>query len=591
MATSRFDRPAQAEFINTYAGLPLEELRLAAASKQAQHEQNLAQLDSAQLAAENLRAIPGSADEQYLANVRRGLTDLSTDFVDKDLSDPEIYRDLQRKLRGSFDRERIRNIQQSAANYELNRKRVAQLKAEGKYHEALDLDPTRVSPYDTSDKGVFSYQIESSLDSRAAAERYFDDLKASTTVDPKTGIVSLGVSTEDIDRVAEASVGDFMDTQAGVQAVKKFASRNNVNYDTLSNSEKSSLGVEYLREVGNQEFVYSRELEDRRDTDEITVNPWATPSDNTTNVRVGDVETIGNDDLPSGASKGYAVNYQPASKTSLFMLTAPKEFKETKGEKAGPTQEEIVSRNKKLLQDTKDKYGELLPEGITDEELKQIYNQAVNGLNNQSLGIKYIPEPEINAKIKKEILDSGSLARNFYVYDGHGSTEKGKMEEVVEVLGYKKESDVMDAIANASGVFFTQDGPEPGMYGVRVADKQGNSRNLLIGSNSNIQGMTSISNSINKKIRTLDDTPIVDSEGGAYRVKFTLNPTSKKFEYVVEDGYMDDDGKFVKQGEDVSLNAIKMQELNNLVDSPIIGTSFNFNTLPKLAQPTQSLFN
>jgi hypothetical protein len=314
-------------------------------------------------------------------------------------------------------------------------------------------------------------------------------------------------------------------------------------------------------------------------TDDITINPWVTPSDNTTSVQVGDVESIGKLIDPDATP----VDFQPAPVASGFGISPIS--------KATENVEATNTANKRRLDEIRTKYGESLPEGITDENLTDIYNSAINASNNQSLGIKYIPEPEVNDKIRREILASGPLARNFYVYDGRGSTSSGKIEDVTKELGLKTEEDVMSAIGTSGGFFFTQDGPEAGMYGVRVTDKDGNSRNLLIGSNSNIQAMTSISNTINKKVRTLDDTPVVDEAGGAYRVKFTLNPETKVFDYVVEDGYMNNKGEFVKQGDDISLNAIKMQELNNLVDSPIIGTSFNFNTLPKLAQPTQSLFN
>jgi hypothetical protein len=191
MAT-RFDRPAQAEFINTYAGLPLEELRLAAASKQAQHEQNLAKLDSAQLAAENLRAIPGSADEQYLANVRRGLTDLSTDFVDKDLSDPEIYRDLQRKLRGSFDRERIRKTQESASAYDNYLKEVARLEASGKgVPRELMFDPTGFD----SATGVFNQLPRAGADIKGTLSEFFrpieDTFLGTQLLDEQAGVRGL----------------------------------------------------------------------------------------------------------------------------------------------------------------------------------------------------------------------------------------------------------------------------------------------------------------------------------------------------------------------------------------------------------------
>ena len=280
---TKFDQPAQAQFINTYVPIPFQEMQQAVATRQGRLDENMARMDAANAAAQNLNYISNSIDEEYIkGTVQPGMESIITEFSTQDLSDPTVYNALRAKMSSTLDKSRIKDIQSSYAAHQANLQTVGELKAKGKYQEALDLgDPTIGGRFD-SRRGVFKYQTESALDIRKAAEQYFNNLRADTGWNPQTGEVWSGISDAKIFESADENVRTFLDSKEGEQAVRIAAHRNGIDYNKLSAERKKAYAMDVLMEVGD-EFGYSSVtpmpgyagyMKSQQQPD---VNPWLNP--------------------------------------------------------------------------------------------------------------------------------------------------------------------------------------------------------------------------------------------------------------------------------------------------------------------------
>lgn len=149
---NRFDQPAQAQFINTYVPIPFDELAQAAATRQATLDENLARLDAAQAAAANLNYIPNSRDQLVVENWQRQLNALADEYIDKDLSDPEIYRKLRSSIRQAVDPSQVKQIQESYAGYQDYQRSLAQMQSRGEQV----YQPFDFTKYNTLGTGIFN---------------------------------------------------------------------------------------------------------------------------------------------------------------------------------------------------------------------------------------------------------------------------------------------------------------------------------------------------------------------------------------------------------------------------------------------------
>ncbi|HKL13289.1 MAG TPA: hypothetical protein VJ907_06755, partial [Halanaerobiales bacterium] len=149
---NRFDRAADAQFINTYAPIPFQELAQAAQMRQNTYDQNSARVDAAIAAADDLLAIPNSADARRADEIRASLSKVSDEFAGQDLSDPEIYRSLKKKIRQIASPGEVKSIQQSYAGWQNYKKLENQMKAKG---QAV-YNPYDFTGYDSFNTGVFT---------------------------------------------------------------------------------------------------------------------------------------------------------------------------------------------------------------------------------------------------------------------------------------------------------------------------------------------------------------------------------------------------------------------------------------------------
>jgi hypothetical protein len=234
-------------------------MQQAVATRQAKLDENLARLDQARATAESLKYISNSEDERYIkGTVLPGMERISETYGMQDLSDPTVYNAMRADIRTSFDRSRVRDIQESKMAYDANQKIIADLKRRGQYHEALDLaDPQRLQGGYDSRTGVYGYQTEAMLDVRKAAEQYFNNLKADTSFDETMGTITSEISKGKVQRSAQENIRSFLDSKEGEQAVRMAAYREGVDYDSIPKDQREAYAMDVLMEVG-EEFQYSR---------------------------------------------------------------------------------------------------------------------------------------------------------------------------------------------------------------------------------------------------------------------------------------------------------------------------------------------
>ena len=184
-------------------------------------------------------------------------------------------------------------------------------------------------------------------------------------------------------------------------------------------------------------------------------------------------------------------------------------------------------------------------------------------------------------QIKNEII-TGINNRNFYLYDGYGTSKAGgkpsKGSSFLKELGMNPE-EFNEYLNGINSFMFTQDGPEAGMYVVPIVDKKGRNRNLMITANNPVQKMSNLSNTVNQKLRSIDDTPWEIGDGYSMKLDLTLNPETQSFDHEVLIGQGTGDN-FEPLDSYGTLDDIKVRELNNIVNSKVIGTQFNYNSLP-----------
>lgn len=149
---NKYDRPAEHRFINTYSPIPFAELAAAGQARQGRLDENLNKLYAAQDAVNQIDYIANSKDQARAEEIQTGMSNLADQFINEDLSDPEIYRKLHRGMRQIVDPNEIKRIEQSAAGWRNYKQMAAEYKAKGK----SVFKPFDFTDYSTADSGIFT---------------------------------------------------------------------------------------------------------------------------------------------------------------------------------------------------------------------------------------------------------------------------------------------------------------------------------------------------------------------------------------------------------------------------------------------------
>ena len=169
---TRYDQPAQAQFMNYYEPIPFQEISQAGAQIQQRYNQNRGQFEQFVDESGNLKYIPKSADKAYIESVTSGLKDISDKYASLDYGDPEIQRQLRREVNKVVDRNRVAAIQQSAQNWEEAQKIKAQMLAKGQ----TPYKPFDYTGYDTGVSGVYTETPTATLNYEGALQDFFSNV-------------------------------------------------------------------------------------------------------------------------------------------------------------------------------------------------------------------------------------------------------------------------------------------------------------------------------------------------------------------------------------------------------------------------------
>jgi hypothetical protein len=557
-------------------------MQQAVATRQAKLDENLARMDQAIAAADQLKYISNSEDEAYVTGeLRPAIQNLAQTYATQDLSDPTVYNAMLSEMRTSIDKNRVQAIQESYGNYMQNQAIKQRLRAQGKYHEALDAADPAIG-YD-SRTGVYNYQTEALLDLDAAAKKYFDDVKANAGFDPESGMVWSGVGETRLSRIAKENFRHFLDTNEGEQAVRIAAHRHGINLSELDPQErrafKEAAAEDILMEKA-QEFEFYREqpmsgYAGYMKSQQPDLNFDFSTSDNTTNFKVGDLEFLA---LPSQASGSkFSVISNPAYGGHSSII------------RQDETTPEGIANRRKRIQEARDLYG---IQG-SDKEVADKMNNAINGINNQSLSLKSMA-PMASEYQKNELL-SNMGSRNYFVMSADGKsgiklTGEGRKEGLLKELDIKMDN-FEEQLEGKQMLSFTQDGPEAGMLHFEITDGKGKKRTVLASGNNQMQQYLGTSHAIGKKMRELDQTPITIGKhpetGNEWALRAVPNYRDEeggKFDFEIEQGIMIN-GEFTPQGEYTyqhpsgmtyrGMDAIKVLELNKMGNSGFPALEYN----------------
>lgn len=241
-----YDQPAQAQFINTYAPIPFQEIVQAGQARQQRYDINKAAFDTMAEQAESLKGIPSSEDETYISGtVLPTIRELSDVYAGRDYGDPEVIRDIHNKLKSKINKRLVSDIQTSYQNWMSNQQNIAKLKATGHYQPYLEIP---YSGYSTEQRGIYTDITPASLDYRKNAQEYFRDIRDSVLTSPDTsGKYYIGVGDTKIQAVAKEGTQSFLESPQGRQKIQEYRYRTG-DYTT----PESDIAYNYLLDVGEE---------------------------------------------------------------------------------------------------------------------------------------------------------------------------------------------------------------------------------------------------------------------------------------------------------------------------------------------------
>jgi hypothetical protein len=220
MAINRFDKPAQADFINTYDPIPFQELQQAAQMRQSRHDENLGRLDEAESALSSMPAIAGTQNERDRNIMLEKMGSIRDQYSGEDLSDPEIYSSLRRDIRTNIDRNKVNRITDNAKRYEESQKMKRELTSKGLYNPALDDDPASNPEFGANDE-IYDYTPVAYRPKEDTLDKYFDELKMPRNLGINDqGLLEHGRTQQDINNVISNGANDYVNSVSGQQEVK-----------------------------------------------------------------------------------------------------------------------------------------------------------------------------------------------------------------------------------------------------------------------------------------------------------------------------------------------------------------------------------
>jgi hypothetical protein len=149
---TKFDKPIDAQFINTYVPIPFEQMMQAGAMKQQRYDQSAAAMDASIARAEQINAAPNTQDARDRDAALNKIYAIRDKYSGKDLSDSMVIRQLNNEIRSAVKPSDIKKWEGTYAGWEQYQKNKALMTSRGQQvYDDFDF-----TDYDSSVSGVFS---------------------------------------------------------------------------------------------------------------------------------------------------------------------------------------------------------------------------------------------------------------------------------------------------------------------------------------------------------------------------------------------------------------------------------------------------
>lgn len=622
---NRFDQPAESNYFNTYVPLPYNEIMNTVSARQAQVEQGQKWMDQAQMEAELFNAIPNSEDEKKVKEIQNFIQEWSGKYINEDMSDPVIKRQAMNEYRTKLNRPLIKDIEDSYASWSQNQQVKRKLQAEGEYNDLLDEDPA--TGYDTTAAGRYGYMTPTFKNARPVAEQYFNNLQdtilydknGNPMVDPQGYNIS-GVTTGHINNVINERWRDFADTYEGKQAVTIAAKRMGIKPGDLTEEQRRGIATGILQDVG-KEYVRTNLSGSRypewmtngsgKDTDNSYTNTTQQPpvrtKDDFDPLGIGKITFSDKDEIYVGAGN----DSQDVQNTLSILDDRGQSYILNKNYTSSAQAQLYAKQSAEKINKIRESIPQLA--GLSDKETYNAYRQLIQD-GKAFPDLPQIDLPQVARNDLANYLASSITNRSVMVRDDRGSSDlrlatDSEQGSALRDLGYStqklKEELIKFGKGDASALVtvggLAQNAPESGMVVLEVQDLsnkgqgkkggKGQTRTLLMSTNEEFSAIMSPSNEIYDNIRNFREgiTPMgKDQQGRIIAAKVTPKPYKDetdnkwKYEYDLEEGYIDPSGQFIPTGKTDMSNIRKFQN-KQLINSNFINSRIDYT---KTAEPS-----
>lgn len=257
MAISRFETPAQADFINTYVPIPFESMMAAGAAKQQRYDQTMAGANMQASAIGQIQATPGSQDEITLAEINKNVEDVISKYSmgNIDLSNSVIKANFDREIKQAAPREVLNKIAGTYAGY------VNDMKERTALNRTGDLAPNSMQfdfrGYDSREKGVYSGMATRRRNPDDFVRELFSEMKSEDLGITETDVKGLlksnfGVTSTRVREHAIANLNSFVQSADGQYLINETKVLN-----PEEDRDDKQIALDYLLAKG-PEFTQSR---------------------------------------------------------------------------------------------------------------------------------------------------------------------------------------------------------------------------------------------------------------------------------------------------------------------------------------------
>ena len=272
---NRYDRPAEAQFINTYAPIPFQQLYTLGKEANARVDKAIADLSGALDKWSDFRS-PSAKDTKAWYDETLGRAKPIVDNLSKNidlLKTPEGRAQIN-SLINNVDRYKLSTLKQSREGMQQRMEMNQKLAAAGKYNEAWH--GVDFANYDTLGSGIYNDVSPLAYkDIRELADPYYAKLQKGYLY-TKGGYDYFGNTLQDVENVADAHLNDIVNTPEAQKHMQIFKQRTGANDEEAMQWFRNSIiesnidrTIRPTREVNDfARLNYAASLKEKRGSEE-----------------------------------------------------------------------------------------------------------------------------------------------------------------------------------------------------------------------------------------------------------------------------------------------------------------------------------